>query len=230
VGTATLRVLANGKIAGSLNVDVEAAGATPRWPGAVSSYLENTNIAFDRPATITVYAHGIAPYSNARATGLVSITSNGRELGRGTLTPSLSSIQVPLVPIELGVNPLVIDYRGDANFLPMTLSSELTVTRGSATITVTADRVGTAAKVRVRLTGSLSAAPTGTIDVSATGTQAHSQAILTTAAAGVAEAEVTLPGLNASEHLLHVTYSGDVHYFAGSQNARLLEGRGRAVH
>jgi ELWxxDGT repeat protein len=240
VGTATIQVSASFGTIGVLTVDVVNPGTKLRWPGGVNVNTDSPVTSFDRPAGFSIFTVGTVPYTGEKATGVVTVSANGRELGRITLAPesaaqrlltaSSSAQRLPIYLPALGVNALRLDYSGDANFLPMTSTYNLTATTGLATILGGVEREGTTAKVHFRVTGSPESTPTGTIRISEAGVIAPIDIPLTaTATPGTAQAEITLTNVSAAPHTLFVTYSGDGHYGLSAQNIRIIEGRNRAV-
>lgn len=228
IGKATLTVLAGATIIRSLDVDVVATGNTPRWPGAIKLLSSTNKVAFDQTARFTIGTDGTAPYSGTMATGLVTISSNGQQLGRLTLTPAVQVADGLVYLPNVGSNPITIDYAGDANFLPMTLTSSVSATIGFPSITVTSTRIGASLTIHIRAAGSPFAAPTGTLDITVPGTQIHTQATLATTAAGVAEAEVTVVD-SGEKHDVHVFYPGDAHYASATQDAHTVDLRRHAA-
>jgi len=213
----------------NLHIDVVNPGTKLRWPGGVDASPGNGTTSFDRPMVFAIHASGTAPYTGERATGVVTVSASGRELGRMTLAPGpgqqLLSVYLP----ALGVNTLRLDYLGDANFLPMTFTSNITAVTGPATILGGAERNGTTAKVHFRVTGSPEGTPTGTLRIAEAGVIAPIDIPLTTATAGTAQADITLTNVSAAPHTLVITYSGDGHYNPSTQNVRITEGHNRAV-
>ncbi|HSY51697.1 MAG TPA: ELWxxDGT repeat protein [Thermoanaerobaculia bacterium] len=228
-GNATIAVLIPGTSAGTtLSVDVVNPGTKVRWPGAVNTFLQEGG-TFDNPAAFTLTTVATAPYTGASATGLVTITENGQELGRATLTPGPGTQKVLVYLPALGLNSVRMDYAGDANFLPMTKTWDLSVFTGNASILAGAARTGTAATVHVRVTGSPAAAPTGTITISEPGVIPAQSIQLTAADSGSSQADFTLTNVSSGQHTLTVAYSGDAHYKAGTQSVRINDARVRSV-
>jgi len=229
VGTATIRVATPTATIGTLTIDVVNPGTKLRWPGGVSAFASNGASPFDRPIVFSMNTTGTAPYTGERATGVVTVTTTGRELGRLTLVPGLGTQLLPFYLPALGVNTIRFDYLGDANFLPMTITSNITATIGQATILGGAERNGTTAKVRFRVTGSPEGTPTGTLRISEAGVIAPIDIPLSTSTPGTAQAEITLTNVSSAPHTLVITYSGDGHYSPSTQNIRITEGHNRAV-
>jgi ELWxxDGT repeat protein len=229
-GTATVTVSNGATTIGTLAVNVVAPGTKVRWPGAFRFFVDNA-VAFDQRAAVTIDTGGKAPYSGLLATGLVTVSENGRELGRLTLTQAPAKRwTLPVYVTDLGANTLTVSYSGDDNFLPSTGTWSTTATTGAATIAATPDRLGTNATVHVTVTGSPAAAPTGTITLGEAGVIATKQATLTASpVAGVAQADVALTNVTPGVHTLLIGYSGDSRYRAGTQNVRMPEPKGRAV-
>jgi ELWxxDGT repeat protein len=228
-GSATIRVFTPTATVGTLNVDVVPSGTTPRWPGAIFAYADNGGIAFDSPMGFSIYTNATAPYSGARATGTVTISANGQELGRVTLKPGVNLQRIVNYLPALGDNAVRIDYSGDANFLPSSKTLNLPVTIGRATILGGAERIRTTAKVHVRVTGSPVAAPTGTVTISEAGLIPATVVALTAGAPGEGQADIDLPNISAGPHTLVFTYSGDTRYGPSVQSARMIEARVRSV-
>ena len=221
VGTATIRVLNSGTTIGTLTVDVVASGARPRWPGAVIVQPGNS-ASFDQPVDFKIFNTATAPYSGQAATGLVTISASGQELGRTTLPLTSGTRDVPIYLPAIGTTTGTVDYAGDANFLPMSTLWTVTAFRGYVTVTSNASRNGTTATIHLRVTGSPVASPTGTVTVSEPGIIPSTQATLT-AVAGAGQADITLTNVTPGVHTLVVNYSGDTRYNTGTQNIRLLE-------
>jgi hypothetical protein len=227
-GKATIRVLSGTSVIESLAIEVVPAGTTPRWPGAIDVSVNRSGLPFDQQATFTIENHGTAPYSGAVATGLVTISMHGRELGRTTLGAKSQRLMVAVSLAEVGEQQIDVTYAGDANFLPSTTSFTMTVTRSGATITASAQRNGTAVNVHVRFTGSQLVTPGGTINVSEHGTRQTAASLIATAP-GVAEADVVMTGISNGPHTFTVVYSGDANYGSTFFDVALIDGRGRAV-
>jgi hypothetical protein len=228
IGTATIRLLSATSVTDSLVVDVVPAGTTPRWPGAINVVVNRSEMAFDQQALFTIENKGTAPYSGITATGLVTLSVHGRELGRITLGAKSQRLTLAVSPVETGQQQIDVTYAGDANFLPSTTSFTMTVTRGAATMTASAQRSGTAVNVHVRLVGSQMVTPGGTITFSEQGAR-QTPATLTATAPGVSEADVTMTGIAAGPHTFTAVYSGDANYISTFLNIPLIEGRGHAV-
>jgi hypothetical protein len=229
VGTATIRVSTPTATLATLTIDVVNPGTKLRWPGGVNAFTSSTVAPFDKQLAFAIDAAGTAPYNGERATGVVTVSSNGRELGRMTLAPGPARQLLPFYLPALGVNAIRFDYLGDANFLPMTQTSNITATIGQATILGGAERNGTSAKIHLRVTGSPEGTPTGTLRISEAGVIAPIDIPLTTATPGTAQADITLTNVSSAPHTLVVTYSGDGHYIPSTQNVRITEGRNHAV-
>ena len=228
-GTATIRVFTPSATVGTLTVDVVASGTTPRWPGAILAYPGNGGVSFDSPLRFSILADATAPYSGAKPTGIVTVTANGHELGRVTLKPDVNQQDVNFYLPDFGTNAIRFDYPGDANFLPMSIASTVRVDTGRATILGGAERIGTSARVHVRVTGSPSAAPTGTITVSEPGVIAAKTITLTAGAAGESQADINLSNISAGPHTLLFAYSGDARYGPSAQSTRMIDARVRSV-
>jgi hypothetical protein len=229
VGTATIRIVTPSGTVGTLTVDVIPSGTTPRWPGAILAYPGNGGVPFDSPLRFSILTDATAPYSGAKPTGIVTVTANGHELGRVTLKPDVNRQDVNFYLPDFGNNAIRFDYPGDANFLPMSIPSTVQVTTGHPTILGGAERIGTSARVNVRVIGSPSGAPTGTITVSETGVIAAKTVTLTPGAPGESQADIDLPNISASPHTLLFAYSGDTRYAPSAQNVRMIDARLRSV-
>jgi ELWxxDGT repeat protein len=237
VGTATIRVFTPSGTVGTLQVDVVAPGTKPRWPGALVIFPDDYSARFDEQVSFRLYRPGTAPYTGLTATGLVTIKANGHEIGRVTLTPTSTSgsggsLKVPYYVSDIGSNAITVDYGGDENFLPETATAtwDFVSTRGAVTITGSAERNGTTAKIRIRMTGSPLAAPTGTLSVGEPGVIPTTQGVLTpTTTAGVAQADITFTNVPPGPHTLIITYAGDPHYLPSTQNMRITDERRRSI-
>ncbi|MEA2414477.1 MAG: fibronectin-binding autotransporter adhesin, partial [Thermoanaerobaculia bacterium] len=227
-GSATIRVLSPTQVIATMAIDVVPAGTTPRWPGAINVSVDRSSLSFGTQAIVTIENHGTAPYTAVTATGLVTISAKGRELGRMTLGAKSQQFTVPVFPVDIGPQQIDVTYAGDANFLPSTSSFPMTVTRGGTTIVAFAQRKGADANVHVRITGLPIATPQGTINVSEHGTH-QTPASLTATAPGVAEADVLMSGIGTGPHTFTVVYSGDANYVSNFKDAPLIDSRGRAV-
>lgn len=228
-GTATIRAFTAAGTQSTLVIDVVAPGTKQRWPGGITVSASNT-FRFDQPAGITLDATATAPFNGQSATGLVTIAVDGREVGRVTLTGSPRTWQVPSFYMPgVGAQSLTVDYAGDANFLPVMQTSSILVQQGEATLRASADRAGTTATVRVTVTGSPIATPTGTVTVSLPGVATPAGVPLTSTAPGVATAEVTVSSVPSGLTTLFLNYSGDARYRSAQLDIRILEGRRRAT-
>jgi len=229
-GVSTIRIFTTMETVATLRVDVVPAGTTPRWPGAISEIPAQWASSFDKPATFAISPMGTAPYTGEQATGIVTLTSGGREVGRVTLAAKTTEAPTLIYyPESVGVNPVVITYAGDANFLPITMNINIDVSLGSVTMLAGAARTGTTASIHVRVAGSPSAAPTGTIILSEGGKPIGAPASLASTSSGIAEADIKLSNVAAGPHTFTLAYSGDTHYAAGSQSVRMVEAHERAV-
>jgi hypothetical protein len=184
--------------------------------------------SFDKPIAFMVSTFGTAPYNAQAATGFLTFTENGQEIGRVATKPGQTQY-VDVYVRDVGTNSIRMDYAGDANFLPMTDSWDVTVTRGNVGIVAGAERSGTNAKVSVRVTGSPGASPTGTVTVSEAGIIAPKTVAIASTEPGVARAEITLTNVPPGPHTLSIVYSGDVRYLSSTQGARITEPRIHSV-
>jgi hypothetical protein len=229
-GTATIRVFTPTSTVGTITIDVVAAGTKPRWPAGVLAYADNGGIiSFDSPIGFSISANGTAPYTGEKPTGIVTVSANGHDLGQVVLKPDVNQQRVINYLPDLGANSIHVDYSGDANFLPMSLTSSVTTTTGRATILGGAERTGSSARVHLRVTGSPSAAPTGTITIAEPGVIPPIVVTLAAGAPGEGQADVILSNVSAAPHTLVLTYSGDSHYGPSTQNARMTDARSRSV-
>ena len=229
-GTATIRVFTPTFTVGTIAIDVVPAGTKPRWPAGVLAFADNGGtISFDSPIGFSISVNGTAPYTGERPTGIVTVSTNGHDLGHVVLKQDGSQQKVINYLPNLGANAIRVDYSGDANFLPTSLTSSVTTTIGRATILGGAERLGSSARVHIRVTGSPSAPPTGTITISEPGVISPVVAALTAGAPGEAQADIILPNVSAAPHTLVLTYSGDPHYAPSTQNTRMTDPRTRSV-
>jgi hypothetical protein len=212
-----------------LQVIVAAAGTLPRWPGGVAMGGDFTALPFDHPLNVTVLTNGTAPLSGAAATGTVTFMVGQQELARQTVNGS--KVTFPVYLRTLNQNNYTINYSGDANFLPQTVTSSVFVHQGTAVLTgglaaVQGAAPGTFA-LTVRASGSPAAAPTGTLSVF-NGSANLLNIPLVAAGDGVAVAQATLTNLPASPTLT-VNYLGNAYYVAGSQQIRAVASRHHLV-
>jgi ELWxxDGT repeat protein len=226
-GTATIRVFTTTFEVGTLKIDVVPSGTKPRWPGAISAYAAGSS--FDSATGFSITTDATAPYSGEKPTGVVIVSANGHEITRVTLDPNVSQQKVTNYLPDVGDNLVRFDYSGDANFLPMSLTQTVTETTGHATILGGAERIGTAARVHVRVTGSPAAAPTGTVTVSEPGVITAKTVTLSAGAPGEAQADINLTNVSAAPHTFVIMYSGDSRYSSSIQNVRVTDARLRAV-
>jgi ELWxxDGT repeat protein len=229
VGTATIRVFSPASSdPNTLTVDVVPSGTKPRWPGALNAYVQPF-LPFDRQLTLTVLHTATAPYTGERPTGLVTITSNGHELARATLTSTDGDRPVAFYLPALGTTPITLSYAGDANFRPETTTSNIVVLIGNVTLLAGAERFGTTARVHVKATGSPLAGPSGTVTISEAGIVPLTPITLVDTGSGIAQGDVTLTNIAAGPHTFVISYSGDAHYNAATQNVRIVEPRTHAI-
>jgi hypothetical protein len=226
-GTATIRVFTPTATIGTIIVEVVPSGTTPRWPGAVLAYPDNGGVSFDSPLGFSILSDATAPYTGAKPTGTVTVFANGHELGRVTLKPDVNRQKVTNYLPDFGDNAIRFDYSGDANFLPLSIASTVRVDIGRATILGGVERTGTTGKVHVRVVGSPSGAPTGTVIISEPGVT--KTVTLSPGAPGEAVADVNLTNVSAAAHTFVITYSGDSHYRSSTQELRMNDARLRSV-
>jgi len=212
-----------------LLITVLAPGAQPRWAGGLTIVSRFTAMGLDTPQIITITPSGMAPVSGARATGTVTVTSGGNELARATVAGT-SAIDLPVYFSSLGQAPYVINYSGDANFLPDTISTSIFVTKGQVVMTGGLERVPSAPgsfALTVRTTGSPLVAPTGMLSVLNGGVEVAKVALVPSTG-GISVAHATIANLPASPTLT-INYPGDALYLPGSQQVRVVETRRRSA-
>jgi ELWxxDGT repeat protein len=234
VGSATIRIFsAPGTLLPftvPLTVDVVAPGTKPRWPGAFTSSAGPSNPRFDQRESVVIGSTSAAPFSGARATGLVTVTSDGQEVARMTLPGTAVNQTLSFYLPSLGTHAVVLNYAGDSSFLPLTNSWSINSTIGFVSITATPpDRAGTTLTMHINVTGSPVARPTGTITITEPGVVPSKQATLSAAEAGVAHADLALTNVATGQHTFVVSYSGDSHYSPSTQNIRITDGRRHSV-
>jgi ELWxxDGT repeat protein len=227
-GTATIRVLSGTSVIDSLAINVVPAGTTPRWPPPITVSQDKFNLRFDEQFRVAVENLGTAPYNGAPPSGVVTVSNQGREIGRITLGPDRQISTLTLSPTGIGTQHVDVSYAGDTNFLPMTVPLTFEIAHGAVTMLASPQRSGTTVNMHVRVTGSSVATPTGTVSVAEHGAL-ESEGTLTATAPGVAEADLKVTGVASGTHLFIVLYSGDSTYNFGKQNIPLIDGRGRAV-
>ena len=220
VGTSLITITPPAGTPATLLVTVVAAGSKAKISGAFNALIPS-NTTFDKVAAIVISERGGAPFTGERSTGVVTISSNGQELGRATLNSSGVPQTIPVYMPKLGANTITVDYAGDANFAPVTKSGTITATIGSATITVSPERNGTTETLHVAVTGSPLVPPSGTVTISETGV--ISATTKTLDANG--RADFTLPNFTYGTHTLSVAYSGDARHNASTQSVRVIDGR-----
>jgi ELWxxDGT repeat protein len=224
-GTSTITL--SGQVS-SIAVTVVAPGATPRWPGAVSLCCTPTVTSFDAPVTIVATATGTAPVSGAKATGTIVVTAAGEELARGEIGAT-GVVTIPIYFRKIGNVTYTIAYAGDANFLPQSVDSSVSVGLGRATLNATLVPVAGAAgtfALTVEATGSPVVPPTGTLSVLNGTTEIAKVQLVRTGTTSIARA--TLTNLPATPSLT-VNYPGDPFYISGSQQVRVVVPRSRAA-
>ena len=222
-GTATI----SEPFAQPMTVTVVAPGTTPRFPGGMSMTVDEGNHFFDLPLSIRVTPSGTAPLTGITATGAVTASFNGEELASGNV--SSGTMVVTVYPRSVGLIPYRIDYAGDANFLPQTVTGSVAVLKGRATLKATLEAVPGAAgtfTLFVQATGSPLTPPSGTLSV-LNGTTEIAKVTLTSAGE-VTMANTTLTNLPAAPTLT-ISYPGDALYLAGSQQVRVVVPHGRSV-
>ncbi|HEX2831607.1 MAG TPA: ELWxxDGT repeat protein [Thermoanaerobaculia bacterium] len=148
----------------TISYPIVAAGQTPKLVAALR--IEDSPAAYGMPlvfkATILGTRHdGVLP------TGNVTFTANGGAvLGQGTLDAN-GSITFTRNNLSVGTWPHWMEYAGDANFLPMRTSFNLTVTHAATSLTGVLQRTSCyIAEGRVTLTAASGAiVPEGSIRV-----------------------------------------------------------------
>jgi ELWxxDGT repeat protein len=212
---------------GSLNIDVVAAGTHLRYPDAFDVNVDNGNAPhpFDQPMYVRIDAIGRAPLTGDTATGLVTISENGQELGRGTLFSGTLITRVPFSVPTVGLHTVTFNYAGDANFLPISTPLIINVAKGSATILPSVEQTGSTVTLHLHVNGSPQYPPTGTVTITEAGGMGPLQAVLSDG-----EAVVTLSGLSGGRHTLIVSYPGEARYGAATQTVVVtIGGRHRAA-
>jgi hypothetical protein len=206
-------------------VTVAAPGESVRWPGGVTFDTDFVVRRFDAPLTLTVIPEASAPVTGTKATGTVTLTADGQELARVTLSGTAAPVSVPVYFHSTGVVQYRMNYSGDANFLPTSREESTFVASGNAAIegTVSADL----SALTVRLTGSPVVAPTGSVSVLHEG-RLVSSAILQPAADHTSSAQLSLSGVEAGATVT-IRYGGDRLYNAGEQQVRVRSSRQRSV-
>lgn len=220
IGTATIRASAGSDWAQTLAIDVIAPGTKRRYPDAIRAYASDWKVRFGASAGAIVYVHGNAPFTGELPTGAFTITANGREVTRIHLTGDATRIPVPFELPEIGKYALTLHYEGDENFLPVTSESDMEVVRAYTTIDPTAARYGSSVIVRVRITGSPGAPPTGSFTVGTREAGGTISVPLAPRGPG-AYGELTLRDVPPSTDTLVIRYSGDDHYLASQQEVRI---------
>ncbi|HEY6141303.1 MAG TPA: ELWxxDGT repeat protein [Thermoanaerobaculia bacterium] len=221
-GTATI----NAGI-GQMTITVVAPGTTPRFPGGMTMTVDEGNHFFDLPLYVRITPTGTAPLTGITATGTVTAAFDGQELASGNV--SGGTIVLPVYPRAVGLVPYQLDYAGDTNFLPQTVTGKISVLKGHATLKATLEAVPGAAgtfTLFVQATGSPLTPPGGTLSV-LNGTTEIAKVTLA-AAGGVALASATLTNLPAAPTLT-INYPGDALYQSASQQVRVVVPRGRTV-
>jgi hypothetical protein len=229
-GTTTISVTSAqyGQLPDTLPVTVVAPGTSPRFPVALSAQRDfNTGARFDQVTRFTATMNGTAPLSGASAGGVVTVSRDGHELGRGTLDAK-GKATIDFYPDEWGTLHYDVAYAGDANFLPATQRVDVFTVTGQATITGGLQRTGTAGTfaLTVRVQGSPVKPPRGTITVFSDGKNLGSAPL--TVGRADATASMTLTGLPSSP-TISVSYSGDGYHGGASQTFRVTEAHRRTV-
>ena len=212
-----------------LAVTVIAAGAQPRWPGALTMVSDFTGGTFDKPMMVTITPSGTAPITAAKATGTVVVTAGGKELARSAVS-SVTPVTFPVYLPALGSISYVITYGGDANFLPQTVNGTIYISGGRVTMTgglVRTPGVEGTYTLTVYAAGSPVAAPTGVLSIVNGGSEI-AKVSLVPSGAGTSAAHATLTNLSSSPTLT-INYPGDALYQSGSQQVRVVETRKRSA-
>jgi len=209
-----------------LQITVLDAGTLMRWPGGVTIEPDFTEASFGR-LNVSIAATGTAPFTGAKATGTVVVTAAGQELGRQQVNGN--SFVMPVYLPKLGTMPYAVSYSGDSNFLPQTLSRNITVFTGPVTITGALERTATAGTylLKALVTGSPLSAPTGTLSVRNGGTEI-AQIPLVASSGGTSIAQTTLTNLPPSATLT-INYPGNSFYQPATQQVRVVESHQRTV-
>ena len=225
-GTATITI---GDKRENLLVTVVSPGNTPRWENGLTLNTDRTATFIGEPVTLTITPGATAPFTGARATGLVTVTANGQAIAHRIITGA-NAVVVPLYFRSLGSIDYQISYGGDDNFLPQTVTRSVFMRQGTADIAGSLQlEPGTedTYRLNVRVTGGPGVAPTGTLRVLHNGVLKGSQSI-TPSSDGTSRAESTLTGLTGSPDVsVIVEYSGDALYGAASQEIRFVAPRRR---
>lgn len=220
-GRATITVSQGAQTIGTIDVDVLAAGAKMRYPNAFELYPKAYHVPFSSRNAVEAYVFGSAPFTGARPTGTLRIVTNDVELTRVTLRGDGARIAPEFYLPTRGTHVVTAIYDGDENFLPRTWSWTFESTPGFVGISGTATRYDDGVLVRVRVTGSPAAAPTGTIVVN------DVQAPLTPIGPGLSEAELTVPDPGTATLL--IKYFGNGNYMPDGQIVPVTGARRRSA-
>ncbi|HEY0371539.1 MAG TPA: ELWxxDGT repeat protein, partial [Thermoanaerobaculia bacterium] len=222
-GRATVRAFTAQQTIGTIAVDVIAPGTKVRYADAILFFPDYYQVLFDDRAVIHSFSMGSAPFTGARPTGIVTVTAGVFELTRMQLAGDGKRIALRFLLPSVGTHTVTVTYEGDENFLPVTETFEMQSLKGSVNVNATATRQGENVILRVRISGSPAAAPTGTIRA---GMQEELIA-LTPIGPGLSAAEVTIPHGDATT--IDVTYYGDTNYTGAVQSVPVMDARRRST-
>ena len=189
----------------------------------VSANPTSTTFGSSVTLTTTVSARNSA---NGTPTGTVSLSDPGTSIpgcqnltlnSSGVATCSTSSLAVGSLTVQAS-------YSGSTSFLSGTANANVTVGKGSVTMTVsaspTAMTVGQSATITATVTSTTSGTPTGTVNFSANGAAIAGCQNVAVNAAGVATCTTTaLP--QGSPVMLSASYSGDGNFASVVQGASI---------
>ena len=211
-GTGTVTIDGEALDAGSHTLTVRYAGSATHDPstGSVTMTVAqaDTTVSADAPAVEfgedAAVSVTVAPTS---ATGSVTVSEGGTELGAGALANGTVSVGVG--ELEPGSHTLTVRYAGDTNHEEATTSVTLVVTKVESTTSASTSpgqiRVVTGeATVSVTVSAG-DVAPTGTVTVSVGGSTVSKP--LTNGAASFSIGPFARPGMKS----IQVRYSGDEH-------------------
>jgi hypothetical protein len=208
---------------GTLQVIVVPQGTTPRWPDGVRLSNGDTVTDFHQPLIVTAGAAGVAPFTGASPTGTITVTSNGHELARATLSATQPAQLRAYMPV-LGTVPYAVEYSGDSAFLPVSMTGSVLVRKGSATLLATLEPSAlNQYTLKVLASGSPAAAPTGTVAIMNGATEV-THITLTPSNDGTSSARAILSASSVTSTLT-LNYPGDTFYNAGAQQVRIVTPR-----
>ena len=235
IGTATLdssgtaTITTTTPLAAGTHMITASYGGDQNFAASTGSLTQTVNKTTTQTATTTALTSSVNPstagqpvtftaaVSPASATGTVTFSDGGTQIGTATLDSSGTATITTTTPLAAGTHMITASYGGDQNFAASTGSLTQTVnkttTQTATTTALTSSVNPSTAGQPVTFTAAVSpASATGTVTFSDGGTQIGTA---TLDSSGTATITTTTP-LAAGTHMITASYGGDQNFAAST--------------